>query len=203
MTDLHTSDTYTSLCQLPRTVHRQQDTPQHRITRRALLGTISTATFALAGCLGGETRDDSADDDEETDKQRDGIQLNGITLDSAFPIRLRDADGNERLGEVHYHGDEITHWHGMPLEVPHEDSLTVTLVVSAEGGEAISLGDEHDASATIDVVEGRPRNVVSVDVDGSQLVFRGRSSGSTELLLSLHVDGVEAYTAPELSVVVG
>ncbi len=176
---------------------------QSRVDRRSLLAGIAAGSLSLAGCLGNDSPPDDGDDAEDEPDVEEGprIELNGITLASAFPIRLVNVETDEVIGDLHYHGDDFTHWHGVPVIVPEQGSKTIDILLTAEDGERVPVG-ETDISVELPVAEDSPRGVVDINIDGDRVTFDGGSRSTTELVVQLLNDGEIQYETPDLPIAV-
>ena len=176
---------------------------QPRACRRTFLIGATVGSLALAGCLGGDSPPDGSDDaDEEVDvDEGPRIELNGITLASAFPIRLVDVETEEVLGDLHYHGEDFTHWHGVPVTIPANSSRTIDVLLTDDTGDRVAVG-ETDISVDLPVAADSPRGVVAIEIDGDRVTFTAESRATTELVLQLLNDGDIQYETPDIPVVV-
>ncbi len=162
------------------------------------------SSLVLAGCLGGDDAppDDADDESEETDvDEGPRIELNGITLASAFPIRFVDVETDEVLGDLHYHGETFSHWHGVPLRIPADSSKTIDILLTDENGDRVPVG-ETDITVDLPVAEDSPRGVVAIDIEDDRVTFTAESRATTELVLQLLNDGEIQYETPDVPVVV-
>ncbi|ELY63454.1 aspartic acid-rich protein, partial [Natronobacterium gregoryi SP2] len=129
----------------------------HSTSRRTLLATTGSLTaLGVAGCLGddgdgddhGDEHDD--DDDHDDDHDHDDDPDHGDVYDEIGieEFEVLDRDHEEDI-LVYVHGD---HWHDDPLEVPHDDNLSLGAYVEDEEGDEVELGDELELTG--EVVEG-------------------------------------------------
>jgi hypothetical protein len=179
-----------------------------RIRRRRLLAGAVGAGALLAGCTGtgGDAEaDEDEDDDTETEADVDpGLRLNGTVLNSSFPIQLFDPESGEEVSNVHWHSTEYSHWHFVPLEVPHADVRSVEVVFNNRDLEKIPLGPDQTYQLSVYRTEDTPSELLEIEIDGSIIDLHGASRGEGELLFQIrHGDEDEtAWTSPPLLVAV-
>ncbi|SDQ90659.1 hypothetical protein [Natronobacterium texcoconense] len=170
------------------------DVPRSTSRRKLLAATGSATALGLAGCLGDENGgDDEGDDHDDHDDHDhdDGHDEIGV---EEFEILDRDHD-EEVL--VYVHGD---HWHDDPLEVPHDDNLSLGAYIEDEDGDEVELGDGLELTG--EVVEGA-NEVVEIESHGDHVHVHGEEDGFTDVVFQLVEDGDVVYETPELETEVG
>ncbi|AHG00881.1 hypothetical protein HALLA_11015 [Halostagnicola larsenii XH-48] len=169
-----------------------------------LVSSATLATFGLAGCLGGDDNDESEDTDEETSEQAEDTEEDETTEPDDLEIAefelLDQGDGDAAVASIH--GD---HWHGGPLEVPHDDSRSLGAFAEDEGGNAIEFGDEY--ALGVEVADDAQTGVVASDPDedfhGDHVDLHGERDGSTTVVFQIRNDGHVVYETSGLEIVVG
>jgi hypothetical protein len=173
-----------------------------RIRRRRLLAGAVGAGALLAGCTG-TGGDAAADEDEDEDEDIDpGLRLNGTVLNSSFPIQLFDPESGEEVSNVHWHSTEYSHWHFVPLEVPHADVRSVEVVFNNRDLEKIPLGPDQTYQLSVYRTEETPSGLLEIGIDGSIVDLHGASRGEGELLFQIRHGDEAAWTSPPLLVAV-
>lgn len=169
-----------------------------RPTRRQLLATLAGGTLALAGCLG----DDDGDDDDSGEIPDDidpGLVLNGLVLDSAFPVQLAEAETDRVLADVHYH-PTFRHWHQLPVSVPEGEWRQLRAVVTDHAGERVPLGPDGDLTIEMEPDADTARDLLDIEIDGEFLNLYGDRRGTGEYDFYLVDDGERVWEAPALAV---
>lgn len=181
-----------------------QDTPERAVAtrRRVISGVGAAAIVGLAGCLGtedggGDSDDETEDETEEIDPQ---LQLDGTTLTDSFPIQLEDATSGDVVGEVHWHGDEFSHWHFQPLAVPLEEWRNVRAKFLNRDLEPIPLGEDEQYRLEMTRTEDTPKELVDVDITGNLVNLFGASAGTGQVLFHLVTDEERVLSSPLLEV---
>ncbi len=154
----------------------------------------SLAALAFAGCLSddddGNGNGSSDDHDDDHDDNHDDDHDLPV---AEFDVLDRDHDEDVL---VYIHGD---HWHDDPLEIPHDDYLSLGASVEDEDGDEIELGDGIDLE--VDIVSGD--DVIDVDFHGDHVHIHGEDDGFADITFQLVEDGEVGYETPELEVDVG
>ena len=173
--------------------------------RRFLGGVLGLGATLVAGCLG----DDGDDQDSEPDSEPDpDLVVNGRALSSAFPVELvepdaTDFDGQANLevvaAQLHWHGgDDLSHWHFSPLEVPESERRTVRIRFVDENYETLPIGAGEPFHATVELVEESPDGFIEFDLDEDMLELDGQAVGSGQLRFELWHDDEPVWEAPPL-----
>ena len=174
-----------------------------RPNRRQLLTALAGGVGALAGCLGDDDGDDGSDgesgDDGIPDDVDEQLVLNGIVLNTAFPVRLVDPDTEEVLADVHYHPSS-RHWHRMPLSIPEGEWTRFRFVVRNHESDHVPLGPDGELSVEVEPGPDTPRDLLDMEVDGEFLELYGRQPGTGEFDVYLTKDGERVWDAPVLVV---
>jgi len=179
-------------------------TDSHHPSRRLLLATLAGGVGVLAGCLDGDdgATDDGSDESDDggiPDDVDEGLVLDGIVLNTAFPVRLVDPDTEEVLTDVHYH-PSARHWHRMPLPIPEGEWTQLRVVVRNHEGEHVPLGPGGELTVEMEPGADTPRDLVDVEIDGDLVGLYGRRPGIGEFNLNLVRDGERVWEAPGLAV---
>ena len=171
------------------------------VNRRRFLAGVATGTALLAGCLGSDdtSGDEEPDDGDPPDDVDDQLVLNGLVLDTAFPLRLVDPETDQVLADVHYHTD-FRHWHNMPLSVPAGERTRLRLLVSDHNGEAIPLGEGGELQAETELTPDTPGDLLDIDTDGEYLELYGNRPGDGGYEIFLLKDDEVVWETPELVV---
>lgn len=170
-----------------------------RRTRRRFLGGLAVGLSApVAGCLG------SGDDEAATspDDNPDELQLAERSLNSNFPLELRESGSDELITRVQYH-PEYSHWHRSPLELPQGQWQTMLVVFQDQNREPVPVGDGERYQVAIARSEGTPANLVEYELAGDQVRIRGTEAGGGDLFFRLLDGGGVLWTTPGLSIRVG
>ncbi|EMA46832.1 hypothetical protein [Halobiforma nitratireducens] len=173
-------------------------------SRRKLLATTgSLAALGVAGCLGDEEPDDETggDDHDESMDHDDDHEHDDDDHDSDHDLpveefEILDRDHDEEV-LVYIHGN---HWHDDPLEVPHDDTLSLGAYVEDEDGDEIDLDDGIELTG--EVVEGA-NEVVEIESHGDHVHVHGEEDGFTDIVFQLVDDDGVVYETPELETEVG
>lgn len=177
--------------------------PEHTTSRRTLLGSLLTAGISgLAGCVGGsddEQPDDDGGDSEDNTEVDEQLQLDGVSLDDTFPIRLYEPNSDNRVAEIHYHS-ERSEWHFQPFEVPLDGWRPVEARVFDSNFDEIPVGEDQQFTLDISRTEQTPADLLRVQIDGTLVNFNGNTEGDGEVVLELVDGGETVYTAPPLAV---
>jgi hypothetical protein len=177
--------------------------PEHRASRRTLLASLLTAGISgLAGCVGGsddEQADDDGGDSEDNTEVDEQLQLDGVSLDDTFPIRLYEPNSDNRVAEIHYHS-ERSEWHFQPFEVPLDGWRPVEARVFDSNFDEIPVGEDQQFTLNVTRTEETPADLLKVQIDGTLINFNGNTAGDGEVVLELVDDGETVYTAPPLAV---
>lgn len=157
--------------------------------RRQILASVVGAGVLLAGCTdGGDPgSDDAGEDTDGEDNDIDpGLRLNGKVLNSSFPMELYDPESGERLNNVHWHNAKYSHWHFVPLEVPHTGIRSVEVVANDRELEKIPLGPDQTYQLSVYRTEKTPADLLEIDIDGSLVDFHGGSTGKGKVIFQLN-----------------
>lgn len=163
-------------------------------SRRQFLAGVTAGSLALAGCLGGDDAEESEEVPDDTDP---GLVLNGTVLNSAFPVQLVNPDTNERLTDVHYHPD-FRHWHAMPLSIPYDEPLTVTVRVEDTNRERVPLGENGEVAVAIEPADDTPNQLVDIEIEGDRVELHGNDVGDGAFEFRLVKGDEVAWEAPPL-----
>lgn len=178
-------------------------------TRRRVLLSIGAGTVAVTGCLDGGRDDSGASDDGDEPNQTDGaipedydpgLILDGIALDSAFPIQLVDPQTGESLSDIHYHSPEQMHWHKMPLTMPIATATRIEVLVRDHQTNQVPLGPNGDLTVEMDPVASTADDLIDIEIDGEFLDLYGsrQGIGTYEFFLRQNEDTV--WEAPDLTI---
>lgn len=177
----------------------KESAPEAFTTRRRLLGTLTSAgVVGLAGCVGGS--DDSGEEPTPTETIHPKLRVGDKALTDVFPVQLVDAQSEDVVGEVHWHGDEFSHWHFQPLEVPLGGFRNVRANFRDRSREPIPLGEDEQYHLDIKPAEESPSGIVRTEVNGNQITLEGTESGTATLIFHLVSDGERVWTSPLLEV---
>jgi hypothetical protein len=170
------------------------------VSRRQLLGGIVGGGSLLAGCTG--------NDDSELGPQQEGnetvdprLQLEEVTLSSAFVIELVDPDSDEQLTTVHWHG-KYSHWHFGPLEVAYDTGRTVEVVFNDRDLNKVPLGPNETYQVAVKRTAETAADLFEIAIDGSIVDIHGTSRDEGELVFQLQNGDESAWTSPALPVTV-
>jgi len=178
----------------------------------------------VAGCITqNEPRDDSHDHDHDHDHDDEtdsagtsseneidpALQLNGIALSDAFPIELVEpgvepfegyATPEQRVANVHWHGEETSHWHFQPVEITVEETRRVRTRFVDQNDREISIGPDESYFQSVHTTDETPENLVAVTVDGAYVTFSGETTGTGRVVFQVHDSDDETvlWTSPEL-----
>lgn len=186
--------------------HRPSEAAWDR--RRVLFG-IGAGTAALAGCLNGGGDDSGAngedgDPNETTDAVPDdydpGLVLDGIALDSAFPIRLADPQTDDTLSDIHYHSPEQMHWHRMPLTIPRAESTQIEVVVQDHQTDRIPLGPDGELTVEMEPIPSTANDLIDIEIDGAMLDLYGTRQGTGTYEVGLRQNEDTVWAAPDLTI---
>lgn len=184
------------------------------VSRRLFLaGSVSVVTAgATAGCLGENGEADSVEDDDGAEPEPDpGLVVNGRVLSSAAPIELVDpsfdepeghAFGDPLIANVHWHGEDFSHWHFMPLEVPVGGALVVRVRFVDVDRRALDIGDGGEFQIEVELVEEDPARFVGVSVEDDLVTFTGQEPGAGGVVFSLLQDGDPVWSSDPADVIV-
>ena len=184
--------------------------PPH--SRRQVIASAVGVSVALAGCLGGAdddeddgvTTDAGGRDDDDGDGDTtgaDGPQLNGLVLDSGFPVQLIDPETDERVADVHYHdSDDFSHWHNMPLSIPEGEHTRLEVRVLDSEGEDVSLGDDGQLQFAFEPTSDTPHSLIDIETDGRHLFLSPTRFGDGIYEIIFSKDGAEVWTSPALEI---
>jgi len=177
-------------------------------TRRTLLSAAVTGTTGVvAGCLGF--------DDEPTEEPPDdpdpGLRINGRFLSSAFPIEFVEPDfeestgfaGDARIAYVHWHGEDLSHWHQSPLELAAGGTRTGRTRFLIDGADAIPLGSEETFSQSVSPADEASEELLTVAVEDDRVEISAADSGEAALSFELWAGGERRWVAPPLPVEIG
>ncbi len=168
----------------------------NRRSRRQFLAGVAVGTLALAGCLSGDDDDESDDVPDDIDPN---LVLNGVVLNSAFPLQLINPDTNERLADVHYH-PEFRHWHAMPLSIPYDEAFGLEVRVEDTNRDPISLGEDGELQVEVEPSDGTPNRLVDIEINGEHIELYGNDVGDGNFDFRLLKDGDVAWEAPPLQI---
>ncbi len=161
----------------------------------------SLATLGLAGCLGGDDDGNDTGNEDENGEGENGDDDESEPDDlevEEFDIIDRDDDSVA----VYIHGD---HWHDDPLEVPHDDNLSLGAHVEDEEGDEIELGDEYELA--VEVSDSAEEGIVEIEPDedfhGDHVHLHGVDDGFTTVVFQVRSNDHVVYETPGLEVVVG
>jgi len=168
-------------------------------SRRRLLRGIVGGGVLLAGCTGDEEASELGPETDENETVDPRLQLEEVTLSSAFVIELVDPDSGDQLTTVHWHG-EYSHWHFVPLEVPHESTRTVEVVFNDRDLNKVPLGPNETYQVAVKRTAETPADLFETEIDGSLVDIRATSRGEGKLVFQLQNNGEGVWTSPALSV---
>lgn len=166
--------------------------------RRVTGGLLGSALFALAGCLGEDTEEETNGDDEAFIDPE--LRLNGHVLSDTFPFNLVDPETGDVHAGVHVHGGDSSHWHYAPVEVPLDDLLVTHLEVIDSDRKEIPLGPDGAFEVGIQRKDPASEELFAVEVDENVLTWTGLSAGSGAVTLGLVDDGTTVWDTPPLTV---
>jgi hypothetical protein len=178
---------------------------------------------SVAGCTTqNEASDDNHDHDhnhDETDSAETGseneidsaLQLNGTALSDAFPIELVEPDvepfegyaaPEQRVANVHWHGEEISHWHFQPVEVTANGTRQLRTRFVDQSDQEIPIGPSEAYFQSVHTTEETAENLVSIAVDEAHVTLSGKTTGTGRVVFRLHDSNDETvlWTSPELEV---
>lgn len=199
----------------------------YHVSRRQFLrrGTVGLGA-SVAGCTAqNETGDDNHDHDHDHDHD-DGtdsaetsteneidpaLQLNGTALSDAFPIELVEpdvepfegyADPEQRVANVHWHGEEISHWHFQPVEVTANGTRRIRTRFVDQSDQEIPIAPNEAYFQSVHTTEDTSEDFVSIAVNEAYVTFSGETTGTGRVIFQLHDSGDETvlWTSPELEV---
>lgn len=153
---------------------------------------IAVGTF-LSGCLG----DDEPEESDDTGRQ--GPMLGDRELSSAFPIILEDSATGDRVADVHFHGENESHWHRQPLTVPVADERVLVVILSDANQEEIELGESSEYSLQYIPDEG-DESILTATVDGNELTLKGLEVGRARPRLAIEAPGGDRWETPNMLV---
>ena len=169
------------------------------LSRRRMLHGVVGASALLAGCTGGQEESELGPEEDENETIDPRLQLEDVTLSSAFVIELVDPDSGDQLTTVHWHG-EYSHWHFGPLEVPSESARTVEVVFNDRDLNKVQLGPNETYQVAVKRTSETPADLFETEVDGSLVDIRATGSGEGKLVFQLQNDGESVWTSPALPV---
>jgi hypothetical protein len=175
--------------------------PKQSFGRRRMLQGIVGGGALLAGCTGDEEQSELGPEQDGNETVDPRLQLEEVTLSSAFVIELIDPDSGDQLTTVHWHG-EHSHWHFAPLEVPFEAARTVEVVFNDRDLSKVPLGANETYQVGVKRTAETPADLFGIGIDGSFVDIRGNSRDEGKLLFQLENDGEAVWNSPALSVVV-
>jgi len=155
----------------------------------------------LAGCTGDEEQSELGPEQDGNETIDPRLQLEDVTLSSAFVIELVEPGAGEQLTTVHWHG-EYSHWHFAPLEVPFSTARTVEVVFNDRDLNKVPLGQSETYQVAVKRTTETPKDLFEVEIGGSLVDIRGTSQNRGKLVFQLENDGEVVWTSPALSVVV-
>lgn len=168
-----------------------------RRTRRRFLGGLAVGLPAtVAGCLGSGGGEDEAPARSENPGE---LQLAERSLNSNFPLELREPDTEDIVSRVQYH-PEYSHWHRSPLELPRGEWQRLQVTFLDQGREPIPVGDGERYRVALARSEGTPANLVEYEISGDQLRIRGTETGGGNLFFRLLEGETVQWTTPGLSI---
>ena len=170
--------------------------------RRQFLGAVaSTGSVVLAGCLE-ENGDDDEDDVEFVEEIEEDRQLNGVVLDSTFPLQLFEPNTDNRVAEVHFHA-EFSEWHFQPFEIPLDGFRAVDVRFFDSDVDVIPVGSDERFQLDIRRSAETDDELLEFEITfGPQVNFHGTAEGEGELLWYLLEDGESVWTSPPLDIAV-
>lgn len=166
---------------------------ERRCTRPSRRSILAGTFLALAGCLG----DESVDDEEPSGTDREGPFVNGFELSYSFPLVLNEYESGDIVADVHWHDEDISHWHRAPLTVPLDGERSLAAVVTAADGEELDLGADEDYEIGGTVT---PEELLDVTIDGNHVMLTGEQEGEGELHFEVREPGSSGWVTPELPV---
>jgi hypothetical protein len=178
------------------------DTNADRLVgRRQLLEGVASGSLLLAGCVGDNDRSESEPEQEDNETVDPRLQLEEVTLSSAFVIELVDPDSGEQLTTVHWHG-KYSHWHFGPLEITYETVRTVEVVFNDRDLNKVPLGSDETYQVGVQRSAETPADLFEIGIDGSLVDIHAPSRGEGELVFHLRNGNKSVWTSPALPVVV-
>ena len=140
----------------------------------------------------GEPEEEEEEKEEEEEEEEEDDHDHHLDV-VEFEVIDRDTDETE----VYLHDD---HWHGDPLHVPLDDTLSVEVYAEDADGEEIAFGDEYDLEA--EIVDGAD-GLVSLESHGDHLHIIGEDEGVTEIIFQVWHDDHSEWDSPALEINVG
>jgi hypothetical protein len=139
------------------------------------------------------------------------LVLNGTVLSDAFPIELVEpdvepfegyADPDQGVANVHWHGEEISHWHFQPVTVPPDRSRQVRTRFVDQTDQELPLGHEETYFQSVRLTEETPDELISITIEKTHVTLSGKSTGSGRVIFQLRESETETvvWTSPELEV---
>lgn len=168
-------------------------------SRRRMLQGVVGGGVLLAGCTGGEEESDLGPEAGENETVDPRLQLEDVTLSSAFIIELVDPDSGDQLTTVHWHGG-YSHWHFGPLEVPLESVRTVEVVFNDRDLNKVPLGPNETYQVAVKRTAETPADLFEIEIDGSLVDIHATSREEGKLVFQLENDGEGVWTSPALPV---
>jgi FtsP/CotA-like multicopper oxidase with cupredoxin domain len=176
--------------------------PKGLFTRRQMLQEVLVGGTLLAGCTGNQEQSELGPQQDGNETVDPRLQLEDVTLSSAFVIELVDPNSGDQLTTVHWHG-EYSHWHFAPLEIPFETARTVEVVFNDRDLTKVPLGPSETYQVAVKRTPETPTDLFEIRIDGSLVDIRGNSRDEGGLVFQLENDGEGVWTSPVLPVEVG
>lgn len=171
-----------------------------RTSRRQLLGTLlSGGTLALAGCANNAGTGDQPDGDSGPDE--DSPRVGDIFLSSSFPMEMYDPETDERLVQIHWHGQRSnSHWHQQPLGVPLDRWETYEMRTLDQNGDVVQLGDGQPLQLAMVPTAQTPTDLLEHEISGIDVEIQGLNPGDGEYVFRLLSDGQTEWESPVLQI---
>ena len=196
--------------------------------RRLLQGGAVGLGGGIAGCItqndggdGDRDHDHNHDHDHDHDHDADSagsssengidpaLQLNGTGLSDAFPIELVESDiepfegyatPEQRVANVHWHGEDLSHWHFQPVELPVDGRRRVRTRFVDRNDREIPIGPDETYFQSVRTTGETTEGSVSIAVNGAYVTFFGEATGIARVVFRLHDvdDETVRWTSPEL-----
>ena len=93
---------------------------------------------------------------------------------------IYDLRGNDQLG--YWHTD---HWHGGIPDVELDGTVPIGIVLLDEDDRVVPLGSDETYQIDARVADGRSEDVLGIESSGDVIRFRGRSLGTTAVVLQI------------------
>jgi hypothetical protein len=142
------------------------------------------------------------------------LRLDGTALSEAFPIELVEPDvdpfegfaaGEQRVANVHWHGEDLSHWHHQPLRIPLGGTRRVRTRFVDRNERELPVGPAESYHQSVRTTAGTADELTSITVEGAHVTFTGDAAGTGGVAFRLHdsEDDTVAWTSPDLEIAVG